>query len=90
MHYPLTAYIEAALELARYDKLEDGTFAAEIPRLPGVVAFGNSLRACQHELRSVLEDWILVGLRHGHRIPILSGVSLNRRVHARVATHQTA
>jgi len=32
----LTAYIEAALELAHYDKLEDGTFAGEIPRLAGI------------------------------------------------------
>jgi predicted RNase H-like HicB family nuclease len=68
MHYALTAYIEAALELARYDKLEDGAFAGEIPRLPGVVAFAPSLRQCEHELRSTLEDWILVGLRLGHRL----------------------
>jgi predicted RNase H-like HicB family nuclease len=90
MHYPLTAYIEPALEQARYDQLEDGTFAAEIPSLPGVVALVSSLRACERELRSVLEDWILAGLKHGHRIPTLSGVSLNCRVHARVATHQAA
>ena len=69
MQYPLTAYIEAALELARYDKLEDGTFAGEIPPLVGVAAFGPTLRACERELRSVLEDWILVGLRMGHRLP---------------------
>ncbi len=45
--FPLTAYIEAALELARYDKLGDGTFAGEIPKLPGVVAFGRTL-CCRH------------------------------------------
>lgn len=90
MHYALTAYIEAALELARYDKLEDDTFAGEIPRLPGVVAFAPSLRQCEHELRSTLEDWILVGLRLGHRLPKLAGIDLNRRLHARVETHQAA
>jgi len=63
MKFPITAYIEAALELARYDKLEDGSFAGEIPRLKGVAAFGKSLRACEGELRSTLEDWILVGLK---------------------------
>lgn len=57
--FPLTTYIEAALELARYDKLEDGSFAGEIPKLKGVVAFGRSLRGCESELRSTLEDWIL-------------------------------
>ena len=53
------------------------TFAAEIPRLPGVIAFAPGLRQCEHELRSVLEDWILVGLRLGHRLPKLAGIDLN-------------
>ena len=30
--------------MALYDKLEDGSFAGEIPKLKGVAAFGNSLR----------------------------------------------
>ena len=34
MTFPLTAYIEAAMELARYDKFEDNTFGGEIPKLP--------------------------------------------------------
>jgi predicted RNase H-like HicB family nuclease len=89
MRYALTAYIEAALELADYDKLEDGTFAGEIPRLHGVVAFADNLRQCEHELRSVLEDWILLGLRLGHRMPKLAGIDLNRR-HGRVETSQAA
>ena len=40
MTFPLTPYIEAALEPARYDKLEDGSFSGEIPKLKGVIAFG--------------------------------------------------
>ena len=72
MTFALTAYIEAAMELAAYDKLEDGTFAGEIPKLPGVIAFGKTLKACESELRSTLEDWILVGLRLGHPLPQLS------------------
>jgi predicted RNase H-like HicB family nuclease len=62
----------------RYDKLEDGTFAAEIPRLSGVIAFGKSLAQCERELRSTLEDWILVGLHLGHRLPKLAGIELNQ------------
>jgi predicted RNase H-like HicB family nuclease len=73
MLFPLSAYIEAALELARYDKLADGTFAGEIPKLKGVAAFGTTLRECENELRSVLEDWILVGLKLGHKLPVLAG-----------------
>lgn len=86
MMFPLSAYIEAALELARYDKLEDGTFAGEIPRLKGVAAFGQTLRECETELRSTLEDWLLVGLKLGHRLPVLAGIDLNKVQPGRLAT----
>ena len=86
MMFPLSAYIEAALELARYDKLEDDSFAGEIPKLKGVAAFGRSLRECENELRSALEDWILVGLKLGHRLPVLAGIDLNKVQQGRLAT----
>jgi predicted RNase H-like HicB family nuclease len=86
MAFPLTAYIEAALELALYDKLEDGSFAGEIPKIKGVVAFGRSLRTCETELRSTLEDWILVGLKLGHTLPVLGGIDLNKAPNGRMAT----
>ena len=89
MIFPLTAYIEAGMDLARYDKLEDGSFAAEIPELEGVVAFGKNLKACQTELRSTLEDWILVGFHLGHRLPIIAGIDLNKSSHANVESVQT-
>jgi predicted RNase H-like HicB family nuclease len=75
MTFPLTAYIDAAMELARYDRLEDGTFAGEIPKLKGVIAFGSTLRNCERELRSTLEDWIVVGMRLGHKLPVLAGIN---------------
>ena len=86
MTFPLTAYIEAALEQARYDKLEDGSFGGEIPKLKGVAAFGATLRKCEGELRSTLEDWILVGLRLGHKLPVLAGIDLNKVLNGRRAT----
>jgi len=88
MTFSLTAYIEAAMALARYDKLEDGSFAGEIPKLPGVIAFAKTLRQCEHLLRSTLEDWILVGLRLGHSLPKLAGIDLNQRGYGRLASHQ--
>ena len=60
--FVLTDYVDHAMADAVYDKLEDGTFAGRIPSCKGVVAFGATLRDCEDELRSVLEDWILVGL----------------------------
>ncbi len=86
MAFPLTAYIEAALEMARYDKLEDGSFSGEIAKLKGIIAFAKSLRECENELRSTLEDWILVGLRLGHKLPVIGGIDLNQVKNGRLAT----
>ncbi len=63
---------------ASFDKLEDGSFAGRISDCPGVVAFGETLLGCQQELRSTLEDWILVGLKLGHTLPVLDGIDLNQ------------
>ncbi len=69
--YILSDYVRAALAEASYDKLEDGSYAGSIPSCQGVVAFGRTLRECQDELRSTLEDWILLGLRLGNPLPLL-------------------
>jgi predicted RNase H-like HicB family nuclease len=63
---------------AVYDKLEDGTFAGKIPSCPGVVAFAETLRDCEAELHSVLEDWLLVGLKLKHVLPVIDGIDLNQ------------
>ena len=74
----ITDYIELAMSLAMYDKLEDGTYVGKIPPCKGVIAFASSLRTCEDELRSTLEDWILVGLKLKHSLPIISEIDLNR------------
>ncbi|MBI2287618.1 MAG: type II toxin-antitoxin system HicB family antitoxin [Chloroflexi bacterium] len=74
----LTDYVSQALAQAVYDKLDDGTFAGRIPSCPGVVAFGKTLSKCEAELRSTLEDWILVGLKLGHPLPVIGGIDLNK------------
>lgn len=86
MTFPITAYIGAALEMACYDKLEDGSFAGEIAKLKGVSAFGRTLRKCEAELCSTLADWILAGLRLGHQLPGLASIHLNQVSDGRVAT----
>ena len=77
VRFVLSDYVDRALAGATYDKLEDSTFAGRIPCFKGVIAFGASLRECEDELRSTLEDWILVGLKLGHRLPIVDGIDLN-------------
>lgn len=75
--YILSEYVAQAMGQAVYEKLEDGTYAGRIPPCPGVLAFGVTLRQCEEELRSTLEDWILVGLKLGHPLPVIAGVDLN-------------
>src|SRR5436305_15297697 len=77
--FVLSYYFERALAQATYDKLEDGSFAGRIPPCPGVLAFSETLRKCEDELRSTLEDWILVGLKLGHPLPVIDGIDLNRQ-----------
>ena len=76
--YVLTGYVQTALAQAVFDKLEDGSFCGRIPPCKGVVAFGATLQECEQELQSTLEDWILVGLKLGHPLPVLSGIDLNK------------
>ena len=78
IQYILSEYVDQAMAQAVYDKLEDGTFSGRIPTCKGVIAFGSTLRQCQDDLRSVLEDWILVGLKLGHPLPVLAGIDLNK------------
>jgi len=74
----LTDYVDQAMALAVYDKLEDGTFAGQIPPCIGVVAFGSTLYECELELHSTLEDWIVLGLKLGHPLPVIAGIDLNK------------
>ena len=78
VRFILTNYVNQALAQAAYDKLEDGTFAGRIPACTGVVAFGTTLAECEENLRSTLEDWILVGLKLGHALPVIDGIDLNK------------
>lgn len=73
----LTKYIEAAMHRATYSILEDdGTFFGRIPDCQGVWANEETLEACRDELESVLEDWIILGLRLGHTLPVIDEIDL--------------
>lgn len=76
-NYILSEYIQAAMAQAEYDKLEDSTFCGRIPACKGVIAFGATLRVCEDELHSTLEDWLLLGLKLGHALPEVGGINLN-------------
>jgi predicted RNase H-like HicB family nuclease len=68
----LTGYIRAALRQAHYELLEDSTFYGEIPGFQGVFANAETLEGCREQLREVLEEWIVLGLRLGHVMPAVA------------------
>ena len=76
IRFALTEYVEQAMADASYDKLEDDTFVGRIPACKGVVAFGATLRECEEELGSTLEDWALVGLKLKHSLPVIAGIKM--------------
>jgi predicted RNase H-like HicB family nuclease len=76
--YVLRDYVAEALAEAAFKKLEEGSYAGRIPSCTGVVAFGTTLRECENELRSTLEDWILVGLQLKHPLPVIQRIDLNK------------
>ena len=78
IRYILSDYLKQAMDEAVFDKLEDGTYVGKIPLCRGVLAFGDTLRECENELQSTLEDWILLGLKLGHPLPIIGDIDLNK------------
>ncbi|MGH2460694.1 MAG: type II toxin-antitoxin system HicB family antitoxin [Chloroflexota bacterium] len=76
----LTEYVNAALKRAEYEPLDEneGWFAS-IPDFPGLWASGATIEETREELRSALEDWLLVGVRRGRDLPMIDGIDLNAR-----------
>ena len=78
----LTNYISQKLDRARYKILEDGTYFGEIPGLQGVWASEKTLEKCRETLREVLEEWLILKLRDGDKIPDFPRVKAKQKVYA--------
>ncbi len=75
--FVLSDYLNEAMNLATYKQLDDGSCAGRIPGCVGVLAFGETIAQCSDELRSTLEEWVLLGLKLGHTLPVVGGIDLN-------------
>ena len=75
----ISKYIGKALERARYEVLEDGSFCATVRGLRGVVALGRTIEESRRELAEVVEEWILVRVARGLSVPRLGGVTIKVR-----------
>ena len=75
----LASYIDAAMEEASYEIIEDeGTYWGEIRGLQGVWARHATLEGCRRELREALSDWLALRLKLGLDIPVVNGSDLNQ------------
>jgi predicted RNase H-like HicB family nuclease len=73
----LLAYIQAALERAHYEMIDDSEpFYGEVPELPGVWATGPTLEACRRDLAAAIEDWLLFSIARGLPIPALGDAEI--------------
>src|SRR5213594_327092 len=72
----VTAYVDKALQRARYRQVDGRVFCATVPGLQGVIATGPTLEACRDQLAEVVEEWVLVRVARGLRVPPLGGTKV--------------
>ena len=65
----LSKYINKKLKNAQYTILKNGLYFGEISGLRGVWASAKSLEKCREELHEVLEDWLLLKVSSGEKVP---------------------
>ena len=70
----LPEYIAAAMATAEFELDDDPPgFIGTLSGCQGVWAVAPDKESCLEELRSVLEDWIMIRLAHGLDIPVVDG-----------------
>ena len=75
-YHVISKYITEALHRAQYRIVDDALFCAPVPGLPGVIATGKTLEACRDQLVEVIEEWLLVRVSQGVRVPRLGTATL--------------
>ena len=70
MELALSKFVEKLLTQAKYEYDESvKRWAAWIDKLPGIYAQGRSVEEVRRELASILEEYVLIGIREGKQIP---------------------
>jgi len=74
----LTDYLHAAMRHAEYERLEDGSWYAHIPGLPGLWANEPNIEDTRNDLLAALDDWLFVNGTTGARVapPKFDGISI--------------
>ena len=73
----LIQYIQAALENARYEIINDEEpYYGEVPGLEGVWSSGNTLEECRKNLEEIIDEWVIVRLAKGLPIPQIGSYTI--------------
>ena len=63
-------YIQAALENAKYEIIDDDKpYYGEVPGLDGVWSSGNALEKCRQNLEEIIDEWVTIRLTKGLPTP---------------------
>ncbi len=82
----ISNYIFKKLNQAKYKILDDGNYFGEVPSLKGVWASAKTLEECRFELQEVLEEWLVLKLKDGDKIPGFT-VKIDRNLRIAVPAH---
>ena len=75
--FSMSEFVSAALELARYERDEDGGIVAEVPGLNGAITQGETYEEARTNLIEVIEEGIAIDLQTGYPIPELPNVVMD-------------
>lgn len=86
----LTEYLDAAMQTARFEVLENARTYGEIPAMPGVWAEAGTDAECRRELRDVAEEWTLMGYWTHARLPVIADIDPNLKMDPEANSHETS
>ncbi len=77
--FPISQYIAAALNLAEYERDENGVVIATVPNASGFFAQGDSFEEAQQNLRDVIEGNIALALQLNLPLPAIEGIVIEEQ-----------
>jgi predicted RNase H-like HicB family nuclease len=70
-------YIEIEENTEDGDEFPDQRYIGTIPPCQGVIGIGATMEECRQDTQESLEGWILLGVRFGHKLPVIDGIDIN-------------
>ncbi len=77
--FPISQYIAAALNLAEYERDENGVVIATVPNASGFFAQGGSFEEARQNLRDVIEGNISLALQLNLPLPPIEGIVIEEQ-----------